>query len=583
MRMKSIIYLPFFIISTCQIALGQMKWYNPMNSSNYPIHGRAWNEEIGKNFNRLPERHKKNVRQAVWYLSQQSAGMYIKFYTNSNKIHIKYDVSGPHALPHMPATGVSGIDLYSTNADGNQYWCSGIYQFGDSILFQYNDLTYNNTDSIGNEFTLFLPLYNNVKTLQIGVEANSQFHFLFPSIERPIVIYGTSIAQGACASRPGMAWGNILQRKLDTPIVNLGFSGNGLLEKNLFHILSEIDASLFIIDCMPNMTAENTSLIQERLEQGIQILRKKSEAPILLVEHDGLMGDQMSLTKEKSFRKANEVLQKTYYKIKNIYKNIYYLSYEELNLDQDSQVDGCHATDKGMQEYADAYYKKIIQILYKGMDRLSFQPRRQHREICNYNWHQRHCDILKHNLQHQSDIIMIGNSITHYWGGEPIAKPQTANDIWEKLFSKKNVANLGFGWDKIENVLWRIYHGELDGYSAKKIFLMIGTNNLHSNSNEEIVTGIIDVINAISYKQPNAQLYVIQILPREGYEERISQLNRSLEEKLRTNENIKMIDLSKHLTNKQGKIESQLFRDGLHPNRKGYSVIYKRLKQFVDE
>lgn len=331
------------------------------------------------------------------------------------------------------------------------------------------------------------------------------------------------------------------------------------------------------------MTAENTSLIQERLEQGIQILRKKSEAPILLVEHDGLMGDQMSLTKEKSFRKANEVLQKTYYKIKNIYKNIYYLSYEELNLDQDSQVDGCHATDKGMQEYADAYYKKIIQILYKGMDRLSFQPRRQHREICNYNWHQRHCDILKHNLQHQSDIIMIGNSITHYWGGEPIAKPQTANDIWEKLFSKKNVANLGFGWDKIENVLWRIYHGELDGYSAKKIFLMIGTNNLHSNSNEEIVTGIIDVINAISYKQPNAQLYVIQILPREGYEERISQLNRSLEEKLRTNENIKMIDLSKHLTNKQGKIESQLFRDGLHPNRKGYSVIYKRLKQFVDE
>ena len=259
------------------------------------------------------------------------------------------------------------------------------------------------------------------------------------------------------------------------------------------------------------------------------------------------------------------------------------MSYEELNLDQDSQVDGCHATDKGMQEYADAYYKKIIQILYKGMDRLSFQPRRQHREICNYNWHQRHCDILKHNLQHQSDIIMIGNSITHYWGGEPIAKPQTANDIWEKLFSKKNVANLGFGWDKIENVLWRIYHGELDGYSAKKIFLMIGTNNLHSNSNEEIVTGIIDVINAISYKQPNAQLYVIQILPREGYEERISQLNRSLEEKLRTNENIKMIDLSKHLTNKQGKIESQLFRDGLHPNRKGYSVIYKRLKQFVDE
>ena len=67
-------------------------------------------------------------------------------------------------------------------------------------------------------------------------------------------LYGTSIAQGACSSRPAMAWANILQRSLGYPLINLGFSGNGKLEKEVLNYIIEQDARIYILDCLPNLT-----------------------------------------------------------------------------------------------------------------------------------------------------------------------------------------------------------------------------------------------------------------------------------------------------------------------------------------
>ena len=111
---------------------------------------------------------------------------------------------------------------------------------------------------------------------------------------------------GDVYKRQGMAWTNILQRKLDMPVVNLGFSGNGQLDEGFFKLLAEVDAAMYVIDCMPNMTNDRVGLIRPRLEKGIRILRSKSKAPILLVEHDGYMGFYASDKKGKEFRKTNE-------------------------------------------------------------------------------------------------------------------------------------------------------------------------------------------------------------------------------------------------------------------------------------
>src|SRR5690606_23929712 len=126
-----------------------------------------------------------------------------------------------YAMDHFPATGVSGVDLFAENSDGSWAWANGRYQFNDTITYSFSGLNLGKEKyKDGRKFHLYLPLYNNIKWLEIGVRVGNSIEFIPVSVEeKPIVVYGTSIAQGGCASRPGMAWTNILNRTLKTPVV----------------------------------------------------------------------------------------------------------------------------------------------------------------------------------------------------------------------------------------------------------------------------------------------------------------------------------------------------------------------------
>ncbi len=334
-----------------------------MNDTLPCVEGRAWNRETGKQYHRLPLRAKDTVRKDVWDLACQTAGMYVRFYTDATTIEVKYKPTGRLSMPHMPATGVSGVDLYMTDNNGLSTWCRGKYNFGDTVRYTYADLTHRNKHPKGSEFCLYLPLYNGVRDLQIGVPGASYFKFVQPSKERPIVVYGSSVAQGACASRPGMAWTNIVHRVLGVPVVNLGFSGNGQLEESIFRMMAEVDAGLFVIDCMQNMKEERLHLIQERIIRGVEILRRASSVPILLVEHDGYMGRGSSDAERQRYEPTGKELRAAYDSLRQRVPNLYYMTTEEIGLCMDAQVDGIHPTDLGMQQYADAYVGKIRSIL----------------------------------------------------------------------------------------------------------------------------------------------------------------------------------------------------------------------------
>lgn len=558
----------------------QTDWYNPLEDSSLPVQGRCWNEETGKNYARLPLRAKGNVRSPLWNLSRHSAGIYLKFYTDAPEILVKYKVSGALAMPHMPATGVSGVDLYSSDADGNRKWCAGQYSFGDTVRYSYKNLTCRNHHSQGNEYCLYLPLYNSVEFLQIGVPKGSKLAFEAPSREKPIVVYGTSIAQGACASRPGMAWTNIVQRRLDVPVVNLGFSGNGQLDEDFVALLAECDAALFVIDCMPNLTDQRVEWVKERTMKTVRQLRSQSQAPILLVEHDGYMGYHASEKLKEDFTAPNRQLREAYEVLNTEVPDLHYMTFEELALDMDSQVDGVHATDLGMQQYANAYCRKIKDILWPALSKEPFTPCRQHREADYYRWNKRHEEVLAYNAEFKPEVVMLGNSITHYWGGFPLAKTRRADGAWQKLFKGKRVVNMGFGWDRLENMLWRVMHGELDGFQAESIFMMMGTNNLQQNSDAEIVEGICQVLAMVRDKQPGARLHVVKILPRRGFEVRLNNLNDLLDARLKNEPGVRVIDLTSLLLRKDGTLKEELFLDGLHPNRKGYEVIAEVLARF---
>lgn len=355
--------LVFITIASMQGIIAQTVWYNPMDEAVPPISNRAWNTEIGKEYYRLPTRAEGKVSKSVYSLSKDAAGLCIRFVTKAPSITVEYQLGGGLSMSHFPTTGVSGLDLYATDAKGEQHFIRGFYSFSKPAKYEYKALTYDNAFPDGYEYCLYLPLYNKVLDMKIGVDSGYALRFLAPDNAKPIIVYGTSIAQGGCASRPGMAWSNILHRVLKVPVINLGFSGSAFLDAEVFKLMAEVNARVFVIDCLPNMTTRDRSVkIKERLAEGVKILRSKSNAPILFVEHDGYMNLNEGV-EECTAKSVNKLQKEEFEILKKQYKGLYYLSYEEIGLSRDAQVDGVHSTDLGMQQYADAYARKLKKIL----------------------------------------------------------------------------------------------------------------------------------------------------------------------------------------------------------------------------
>ena len=198
-------------------------------------------------FQRLPDKYKKNVRKEVWSLSQNSAGLSIRFKTNSKKVIFKWSVKNDFKMNHMTAVGIKGLDIYENLDNKWNYFSSGLPKTPDNK----HSLHFKNKN-IDRKFCLYLPLYDTITKLCIGINSDSHLKY-FTNDKQPIVFYGTSITQGGCASRPGLAHTNIISRNSGYPCINLGFSGNGHLETNIGKILSTIHAKCYIIDCLPNV------------------------------------------------------------------------------------------------------------------------------------------------------------------------------------------------------------------------------------------------------------------------------------------------------------------------------------------
>ena len=198
--------------------------------------------------------------------------MCVRFTTDAGAIQVRWSQlkggNTPSAMPHMPATGVSGVDLYAKTKEGKWLFKGNGRPAGATN-------TANLGANAGQEHILYLPLYNGVTSVEIGIpkEKTISQDCSARLKGRLIVIYGTSITQGGCASRPGMACTAIVGRKLDAQIINLGFSGSGKMESEMADLLCELDPNVYVLDCLWNMSVE---MINERLEPFVRKLRAKA-------------------------------------------------------------------------------------------------------------------------------------------------------------------------------------------------------------------------------------------------------------------------------------------------------------------
>jgi lysophospholipase L1-like esterase len=314
-------------------------------------------------FDRLPARAEALVRPPVWNLSHNSAGLYVNFRTNAPRIAVRWTLNSQTlSLPHMPATGVSGVDLYVRNDDGWHFLANG-----QAREFPDNEAEFAASEKSAEGdvwYRLYLPLYNGVKSVEIGVPEGSEFGFYNPKAYPPqIVVYGTSITQGGCAARPGMAYPSILGRRLDAEFINLGFSGNGQTEPELATLLAELAPAAFVIDSLPNLTPE---MLAERMPKFIEIIRERHpRTPILLVQNPLYPTIPfVALTRDK-VTKANEILAQIYAdRVAAFDQQITLVPACDLAADGgETTVDGVHPTDVGFLRLADAlepYLKKVL-------------------------------------------------------------------------------------------------------------------------------------------------------------------------------------------------------------------------------
>jgi len=293
-------------------------------------------------------------------LSKASAGITVRFHSNSTSISLKWTILNDFDMPHMASTGIKGIDLYTKYNNKWRYVTSAGALVGQK-KYQNNEVASDsineyelitNISSEFREYKLFLPLYDGVTKLEIGIDSDAQIKKATPNTKKPIVFYGTSITQGGCASRPGMAHTNIISRRLDVDCINFGFSGNGRMEIPIIELISEIKASVYVIECLQNM---NIKQVKERVLPLVKIIRKKQPStPIIFVENMMYKTAFLDKTIETELIQENLALKNEYDKIlKNGFQNIFYIEDMKADgMDNEGTVDGVHLTDLGFLRYA---------------------------------------------------------------------------------------------------------------------------------------------------------------------------------------------------------------------------------------
>ncbi len=339
-------------------AESDIEWHDV---TTWGVEGRGWSDlPRARYFDRLPAKAEGVVRPPVWDLSRHSAGMAVRFMTNAPTIHAQYKLlSSSLAMPHMPATGVSGLDLYGELSSGEERWVQVLAPTSQEV----SQPIVSGLDGARRTYTVYLPLYNGVDALAIGVPADCDFQPVAPRQDKPIVFYGTSIMHGACASRPGLAIPALLGRRFHRPTINLGFSGNGRMDPEFVDLLAQLDPAVYCIDCLPNMGPAD---VRERTKPLVERLRAaRPQTPILLVE-DRVFTNAPFIPERQQFHRENHRALREEYDalIAAGVPELYYLPGDDLlGGDGEGATDGSHPNDLGFMRNAECYERVLRPIL----------------------------------------------------------------------------------------------------------------------------------------------------------------------------------------------------------------------------
>ena len=350
----------------------ELKYYD-VRELGLPVLGKGFQDCVRENdtisdgfYTRLPADLQGVVRKAVWDLGQNSAGLAVRFRTNSKCIGAAWKPLNNFGMSHMTPTGVRGLDLYSLT-DGEWLFVGAGQPNGKNS----RNVFIRRMNGDMREYIMYLPLYDGVIDLAIGIDSTAvieqpQVMDLVPSAQDlPIVFYGTSVTQGGCATRPGMAYPSIIERELHKETINLGFSGNGRMDKCLGEKIAKIPASMYVIDCLANCTSK---IVKDSTEHFIRaIVEANPDVPVLMVSNYCYPYQYLDAQFHIDTQEENAIWKEFAQKFRKEGYNVRYIdAYAKGNMkkspigpDHEGTVDGVHMTDVGFQRFAKFLMKYI--------------------------------------------------------------------------------------------------------------------------------------------------------------------------------------------------------------------------------
>ncbi|MBR5385214.1 MAG: SGNH/GDSL hydrolase family protein [Bacteroidales bacterium] len=343
-------------------AAAQTDQLHYIDATAFPLYGKIA-DSTSTTYGRLSQSTEDVTRKPVARLGRNSAGLSIRFRSNAPEIHARWHNTAYH-MPHMTDVGVGGLDLYIL-LNGKWHYAASGFTWDTSSSKERKLIA--NMEPVMREYLLNLPLYDNIDSLELAVPDG--YVLEGPAVDRPVrrrpvVMYGTSILQGGCASRPGMAHTNIISRRLDREVINLGFSGNAKLDLEIARWMASVpDPGVFVLDYAPNSVA---SLIDEKGEAFFRILRDAHpDVPVIFVEDPlfpHIIFDKEAYEEVTSKNASQKALYERLRKQGE--KNVYFVSSRGM-IDEDGEatVDGIHLTDYGMMRYADLLAPVIAKAL----------------------------------------------------------------------------------------------------------------------------------------------------------------------------------------------------------------------------
>ncbi len=350
-------------ITARAIDLDEMEYHNALE---FTLINKGW-DNTSTPYTRLPESSNIDSRKGLRTVVENSAGIGVRFATDSKAIGVRYKLRNNFHMNHMADTGTKGTDLYICHDDGSWHFVATSIP---GKTAENNKKYVDNMDGKIHEYTIYLPLYDGILNLEIGVEPGATItrpQVNSPRSDKKIVFYGTSITQGGCASRTGMVATSILQRQLDVEVVNLGFSGQGRLDLFMARHMATIKGAVaYVIDAVSNCKTEQ---VDSLCVPFVDILLKGNpDAKVFLVEGHVYASEPYDTKQQLKMPETNEMLHHKFLELKAKYPdNVYYIDRKNLvGPDGEGTVDGAHFTDYGFMLYA-ARVKPYLEAVLGGM------------------------------------------------------------------------------------------------------------------------------------------------------------------------------------------------------------------------